>query len=123
MIEKLLDQLAELRSAIDVAMLRMNDAIDSVMTPEQKAAIAEIRLEYAPMIEEATAKATALEDEVKAAVVKHGATVKGSRLQAVFTKGRVSWDAKALDGYILKEPALAAFRSEGKPSVSIRSAK
>lgn len=122
-IEMLLDQLAELRSAIDVANLRMQESIDGILTPEQKTNIAEIKLEYAPMIEKATSKAAAIEEEVKAVVAEHGITVKASRLQAVFTKGRVTWDAKALDGYMIKEPALAAFRREGKPSVSIRSVK
>lgn len=123
MIETMLEQLAELHSAIDVASLRMQDAIDGVITTEQKTAIAEIKLEYAPMIDEATAKASALEEEVKAAVAAHGATVKSDRLQAVYAKGRVTWDAKALDGYALNEPALFAFRSEGRPSVSIRVVK
>lgn len=122
-IEMLLDELAELRSAIDVANLRMQESIDGILTPEQKTAIAEIKLEYAPMIEEATAKAAAIEENVKETVAEHGATVRAGRLQAVFTKGRVTWDAKALDGYMINEPAIAAFRSEGKPSVSIRAVK
>ena len=122
-IEKMLDELAELRAAIDIASMQMQESIDGVLTSEQKSAIAEIKLEFAPMIDEATAKAAALEEEVKIVVTEHGATIKGTRLQAVFAKGRVTWDAKALDGYMIKEPALAAFRSEGNPSVSIRSVK
>ena len=88
-----------------------------------KADLAAIDLEYAPMIEEAEARCAALEQQVKAAVLAHGATVKGARVQAVYIKGRVTWDAKALDGYAVEHPELFAFRKEGAPSVSIRTVK
>ncbi|MCG3145996.1 MAG: hypothetical protein HONDAALG_03775 [Gammaproteobacteria bacterium] len=52
-----------------------------------------------------------------------GATVKGAALSAVYAKGRVSWDNKALEGYAVAHPELLAFRSEGAPSVSIRGVK
>lgn len=35
-------------------------------------------------------------------------------------RGRVAWDTKALDVFMLALPELAKFKSEGKPSVSIR---
>ena len=122
-IETMLERLAELNSAIDALSLRMQDAIDSVITPEIKAQIAEINLEYAPMLDEVRSKTATLEIKIKDAVIEHGATVKGTRAQAVYAKGRVSWDTKALDGYAVGEPALLAFRTEGSPSVSIRAVK
>ncbi|CAK0771531.1 hypothetical protein CCP3SC15_4350001 [Gammaproteobacteria bacterium] len=39
---------------------------------------------------------------------------------AVYTKGRVSWDSKKLDGMMILVPELASARKEGEPSVSIR---
>lgn len=119
----MLDQLAELQAAADLLLLKKAEAIDSILTPKIKAAIAEVELECAPQIDEVRRKISTLEAAVKAAVIEGGETVKGGRMQAVFMKGRISWDAKALDGYSLKEPALLAFRTEGAPSVSLRAVK
>jgi hypothetical protein len=53
-------------------------------------------------------------------VIAHGASVKAKFLHAVFTKGRVSWDTKMLDGLALAFPRLNEARKEGDPSVSLR---
>ena len=74
-------------------------------------------------METAQANAAELENKVKSLVVEGGKTEKGERLQAVYTKGRVSWDTKAIDGYAISHPELFAFRKEGEPSVSIRAVK
>ena len=122
-IEQMLDQLAELQSAVDLLNLKKAEAIEAILTPAIKAAIAEVELECAPQLDEARQKISALEVAVKAAVIECGATVKGQRMQAVYMKGRITWNTKALDGYALKEPALLAFRTEGAPSVSLRAVK
>ncbi len=57
---------------------------------------------------------------VKTYVLIFGATVKGAGLMAIYSKGRMSWDDKRLDGYATAHPEILAFRSEGQPSVSIR---
>lgn len=64
-----------------------------------------------------------IEAEVKDAVLVLGQTVKSSVLMAVWSKPRVSWDIKALDGYAVAHPEVGAFRKEGKPSVSIRTVR
>lgn len=61
-----------------------------------------------------------LEDEVKRLATSLGHSVKGRSLQAVYTKGRASWDDKALQGYGAAHPEILAFRKEGAPSVSLR---
>lgn len=120
---QLLDQLADLRFALDDIRLSKQDAVDAAIPPEVKAELAAIDLEYAPMIEEAEARYAALEQQVKTEVLAHGATVKGAHVQAVYIRGRVTWDAKALDGYAMDHPELFVFRKEGAPSVSIRAVK
>ena len=62
----------------------------------------------------------ALEAEVKQEVIEAGQTIKGSCLQACYAKGRVSWDTKMLDGYVVAHPEVEQFRKVGEPSVSIR---
>lgn len=69
---------------------------------------------------EADAEIKALEAEVKAAVAYHGASVRGERLQAVYSV-RNSWDTKGLMGYAVSNPQVRAFHSVST-SVSIRRA-
>ena len=123
MIEQILEQLAEIRSQIDLLNVDKKNAIDSVITDEQQAAIRDIEFEFSEKLEAAQANASELEGQVKALVVEHGATVKSSRLQAVYAKGRIVWDTKAMDGYAINHPELYAFRNEGEPWVSIRVVK
>lgn len=115
-----LDELAGLRSAQDAINLEKQAVIDTILTPEIKAKIAEIEAEFAGKGEVATEKATALEAEIKELVKTGAETVKGSFLMAVYAKGRVSWDTKGLDGFALTHPEILYMRKEGDPSVSIR---
>lgn len=61
-----------------------------------------------------------LTEAVKASVIAEGESVKGERLQAVWVKGRTSWDTKALDGYSAAHPEIERFRKVGEPNVTIR---
>lgn len=120
MIEQKLDELSELYAQRDLATLEKQRLIDEIYTAEIKAKIAEIDAEFAGKNEAVAEKIAALETEVKQAVLVGGASVKGQFLHAVYTKGRVTWDSKSLDGYVKAHPELAEFRKEGEPSVSLR---
>jgi hypothetical protein len=120
MIEQLLDKLADYQAQRDAINLREQDAIDRILTPDILAQIEDIKTEYAMQRLGADENIAALEAEVKAAVLTEGKSVKGAYLQAVWSKGRVSWDSKALDGMIAIIPQIATARKEGAPSVSIR---
>jgi hypothetical protein len=61
-----------------------------------------------------------LESAIKADVLAAGATVKGARCMAVYSKPRVTWDGTKLDGYMAAHPEIAAFRKVGEASVTIR---
>lgn len=116
---ELLDQLADLRSQSDALRLEWEQLRDTILTPV-KQQLADLDAEYTPRlatIQERTAEA---EVAVKEAVLREGASVKGKRLHAVWTKGRVSWDTKKLDGLMIAFPELRECRTEGSPSVSIR---
>lgn len=115
-----LNELSELRSMRDLIMADKQAMIDGILTDEIKAQIAEIELEFASKIDSVSDSIASLEALIKRAVIEHGASVKGDRLHAVYTRGRVSWDTKALDGYAVAHPELTEFRREGEPSVSIR---
>jgi hypothetical protein len=118
-VEKL-DRLAEFQSQRDILSLDKQAALDSVLTPEIKAKLAEIEAEFSDKAQSVNENIAALEAEIKADVLAHGETVRGSRLMAVWNKGRVSWDDKGLQGYMKAHPDLAEFRKQGEPSISIR---
>lgn len=118
-VEKL-NQLAEYQAQRDLATLDKQALIDSVLTPEIKARIADIEAEFTDKTATVSENIAALESEIKQLVVANGSSVKADFLHAVFAKGRVSWDTKSLDGYAAAHPELLTFRKEGDPSVSIR---
>lgn len=60
---------------------------------------------------------------VNEAVLEKGESIKGEKLQACFSKGRTTWDTKALVGYAVAHPEIDKLKKAGKPSVSIREVK
>jgi hypothetical protein len=117
-----LDLISEYQSQKDVLNLQKQEFIDSVLTPEIKAKIADIEAEFAGKGSAADENIAALTAEVKNMVIEAGSSIKAKNLQAVYAKGRVSWDPKSLDGYAIGHPEILNFRKEGEPSVSIRKA-
>lgn len=115
-----LDRLAELQAAPDAIRLQKQALVDSILTPEIRAKLAEIDAEFAPQLTAAEEAAAVLEAEIKADVLAGGATVKGTHIMAVWNNGRVSWDSKKLDGMLAIIPQLGAARKEGEPTVSFR---
>lgn len=126
-IKELLEKLAEFQAQRDAETLQKNSEkqalIDAVLTPEIKQKLSDIEAEFAGRGDAVASNIAELEAQIRTAVIESGTSVKGSILHAVYAKGRVSWDTKALDGYVKAHPELAEFRKEGEPSVSIRASK
>ena len=120
MIEQKLDQLAEMYAQRDLATMDKQKLIDELYTPELKKQIADIEAEFSAKTDAVNENIATLEAEVKEEVKQHGSSVKGKFLNAVFTKGRVTWETKGLEGLMVAVPQLAQFRKEGDPSVSLR---
>jgi hypothetical protein len=121
-IEKL-DQLGELQAQKDLLEIKKQELIDSVLTPEIKQQLQDIEEETWPEFEAIAEKQSALTDEIKDSVLDAGESIKGAVYHAVWVKGRVSWNDKALMQYLEMHPELAYLRTVGNPSVSIRKAK
>lgn len=121
-IEKL-NRLSDLQAQADEIRLHFQDLREQIMTPEIKEALADVDAEEATTLEAVSAGISSLTEEVKQEVITGGASVKGDYLQAVWMKGRISWDTKALDGYAAAHPEIKAFRKEGEPTISIRGVK
>ena len=135
-----LEKLAEINDFLNTYDQTKNDTrsllevekqslINQILTPEILAKVEEINAEFQPRFDALEsdekyrakkAEAENLTGEIKAEVIAAGHTVKGSCLQAVFTKGRISWDDKGLSGFMLAHPEIGIYRKEGDPSVSIR---
>jgi hypothetical protein len=115
-----LDRLAELHRQREGLDRDQQALIDQVLTPEVKARLEEIEAEFAQKVKAAEASVQALEEEIKAETLQHGESVRGSAFQAVWTKGRLSWDGKGLTTYSESHPDILLFRKEGEPSVAIR---
>lgn len=117
-----LDELAEVRNAAEVTRLDYEAKRAEILRSVQ-AELDALEAEYEPLLESARARAEALEAEIREAVLAHGATVKGSVYQAVYVRGRVTWDNQKLDKYAKEHPEILAYRREGEPSISLRAVK
>jgi hypothetical protein len=113
-------QLEELYARRDAVTNDKQITLERMLTPDQRAILLKFDAEY----EEIADAIKAAEEQVKAAVLKTGETVKGTRYQAVYGKGRVSWD-KGLEDYLMSSDpaALERYRKVSAPSVSIRKVK
>ena len=101
-------------------MIQKQELIDAILTSEIKARLSEIESEFALKSEGVNANIANLESEIRASVLAAGISIRGEFLHAVFSKGRVSWDTRGLDGYAIAHPEITSFRKTGEPSVSIR---
>ncbi len=115
-----LDQLANFHAQRDVLNLQKQELIDQVMTPEIKARLDEIESEFAGKVEAVETNITALEEQVRRDVLRHGASVRSTFLRVTWHKGRVTWDTKSLDDYAEVHPEVISFRKQGDPYVSIQ---
>jgi uncharacterized protein YifE (UPF0438 family) len=114
-----LDQLAEVRRYVEDIRLRKEAERAAVLRTVQ-AQLEAIDTRYAQQLEEAEQALAELEAEVKAAVVQLGKSVRAGPVQAVFYRGSVTWDSRALAEYAQANPQIEQFRKIGAPRVVIR---
>jgi hypothetical protein len=114
-----LDELAELRAAAEVTRLDYEAKRAEILKAVQ-AELDALADEYEPLLAAAAERADALEAEIRGDVLAAGGSVRGGQLQAVYVRGRVSWDTAALDAYAEQHPEVQDYRRQGEPSVSLR---
>ena len=117
-IEKL-NELDELQAHLTLINIDYDAKCKEIMAVIQEQ-LNDLEIEFAPMKNDLSEKISQIEQDVKKEVLQIGSTVKGNSFMCVWSKGRVSWDTKALDGYAAGHPEIEKFRKEGDPSVSIR---
>jgi hypothetical protein len=116
-----LERLAELHSAADLAGIDYESRRAEVMRKVQDELDA-IDAEFKPALEAARANEEALQAEIKNDVLLRGESLRGSTYQAIYMKGRVSWDAVGMNEYARDHPDVLQFRREGQPTVTVRAA-
>ena len=114
-----LDQLANCQAEREVLTFQKQELIDQILPPEIKARLDEIEIEFADRFAVVDERIQALQEEVRAEVIRHGGTVKGTFLRAIWHQGRVTWDTQGMDRYALTNPDVLRFRRQGEPFVSI----
>lgn len=105
---KHLDRMAQL----DARIAAINVLINEI--PQVKAFIEEIN----DLNDKRSMSAKRVEEYIK--TITKG-SIKGEYLQAVYSKGRSSWDTKSIEGYAASHPELLQFKKTGAPTVSFRS--
>ena len=114
-----LERLTDLRAAADVARMDQEAKRAEVLRKVQ-AELDALDVEFQPVLEAAEANASALEAEIKNDVLLRGESLRGSAYQAIYAKGRVSWDSAGINEYARAHPEVLKYRREGQPSVSLR---
>ena len=118
-----IERYSDLIFQADAVSAQKQELVDAILTPEIKAKLADLDAEFEPIFTQLNDKKSMLEAQIKTLVSIAGRTIKGTYHSFVWSKPRVSWDTKALDGYAAAHPEIAQFRIEGSPSVSVRKAR
>jgi hypothetical protein len=114
----------ELKAAAAKLEADKHKLIEDAMPKEVRDRVAEIEAEFAGKNEQAAADLAALEDRIKGAVVAGGESVAVPGLKATYSKGRVTWDAKGLEGVMESNPdvgiIISPYRKQGEGYASLR---
>jgi len=115
--------MATIREQIDNARLKLNAEVQA-KTHQVYADVAnrkaEIEAEFAGSRQAVDENIEKLKSEIKAATKEIGYTVDGAHYQAIFVKGKKTWNAKRLDVYVERNPEIKSCYDVGDPSVTIR---
>lgn len=120
----LMNKYVDMKSSISALEADKKKLIEETMPKEVRAKVTEIEEEFAGKTEKAQKELEKLEEEIKAGVVAVQKTLTVKGMKAFYYDGRVSWDAKGLEGVIKNNPDVAKviskFKKQGKPYASFR---
>jgi hypothetical protein len=117
-----LRRLADLNAALDLTRMDYEAKRAEVLKAVQ-AELDALEAEYDPLLDAAQKNASALEAEIKNNVLLGGESVTTDVSQAIYMKGRVTWDTSGIDKYAQLHPEVLKYRKEGQPSVALRTVK
>ncbi len=114
-----LNRLADLRAAVDLTRMDYEARRLEILKSVQ-AELDAVEAEYQPLLDAAQANASALEAEIKNDVLLTGQSVMSDVFQAIYVKGRVTWDTEGINKYARLHPEVLQYRREGQPNVTLR---
>jgi len=119
-IAEMLERLAELHAQREALERENQSLIEEAVPPEVRSKLDEIEAEFRGRLEAAATRIEELEASIKSATLTHGESVRGRVFQAVWNKGRQTWDSKGLAAYAESHPDVLPYRKEGEPTVTVR---
>jgi hypothetical protein len=114
-----LNELSDVQAALDATRMDYEAKRTEILKTVQ-AELDALTAEVQPLFDTSAERIATLAEEIKREVLDHGTSVKGAHLQAVYSRGRVSWDTRGLDRYAVEHPEVIRFRKQGEPAVSLR---
>jgi hypothetical protein len=112
--------LADLTTRLTEMHAAHGEARLAALTPAVRQRLRDLDAYYAADLDTLETQVAARTTLVKEAVLVHGHSVQAHGLHAVFHRGRVAWDDRALQGFATGHPEVLQFRTVGSPSVSLR---
>jgi arginyl-tRNA synthetase len=120
----LMNKYVDMKSSISLLEADKQKLIQDAMPKEVREKVAEIEEEFAGKSEKAQKELEKLEEEIKSGVVEVQKTLTVKGMKAFYYDGRVSWDAKGLEGVLKNNPevgkVIEKFKKQGKPYASFR---
>jgi hypothetical protein len=118
--QQIIDGLEDLYAQREFLSAEKSKLLDAAIPAEVKAIIADIEAEFEGKQSAVNSQISEVETTAKELVIQEGATVKGNLIQAVYSKPRVTWDSKILEGLAIAMPEIEKAKKVGSPSVSFR---
>jgi arginyl-tRNA synthetase len=121
---EMMNKYVDMKSSISVLQAEKQKLIEAAMPKDVREKIAEIEEEFTGKTEKAEKDLAKLEEDIKAGVIDVQKTLSVKGMKAFYYDGRVTWDAKGLEGIIKSNPEVAQviskFKKQGKPYTSFR---
>ena len=118
--QQIIDGLEDLYAQREYLTAQKSKLLDEAIPAEVKMIIADIEAEFEGKQSAVNSQIADVETMAKELVIQAGETVKGNLIQAVYSKPRVTWDSKILEGLAIAMPEIDRAKKVGSPSVSFR---
>ena len=119
-IHALLARLTQLHDHRTLCEQQYAAAKQLAIPPEVQAALQAVDEACLPQLTELAEAIRQAEDDVKAAVLRAGHSVKTEAYHVIVSKGRISWSDDFLQGFAAAHPEILQGRIEREPTVSLR---
>lgn len=119
--DKLFQEVEQIDQKIKEAVEAREKQLLTDIPEEFKTVIANIEAFYGGLIDDLGDTRSVVESQIKSQTLVNKQTFKaGNGYQAIYAKGRTTWDSKALTGYAAAHPEIEQFKKVGEPSVRIK---